>query len=654
MQKGLWTMRRSICFLSLLAAPGAHAQQAPAPQAAPQGRGDVVRAADDAFGRRIGIEEVGLYSEGEVRGFDLQSAGNYRIEDHYFVRAIGLPLTLQEGTAIRVGANGLRTDFAAPSGVVQFDLAKPEPGAKVAVEAGWWGGQGWVLQTRFAAGTRDGSLGVAGGVQLNPAQDYNDGTGGDYVAASVVPRWSPLPGLRLTGMLSRTWFTRGGDTVFATADGLPPPRVERDIERSQKWMEQRTLATQSGLIAEMDAGRGWRFGASAFVSDVDDQRTYFNQIRFPGGGAPAEEVSQAFRGERFRSFSAELTAAKSFTTGALTHRVLAMARRRDSLSRTSPGTALPVILFPDVDDPVRIAKPVMAFDPRRKRDDVGQWAGGLGYRLSIGDKAELRADVQRAEYTKQVTALDGKVTRETTRPWLYSGSLTGAVTPQLTAFASYARGLEEAGVAPGNAVNRGAVLSATVSRQAELGMKYAIPGGPSLIAGLFDIRKPLPGLNAAGVYEFVGEVRHRGVELSLAGPVTERLSAVLGATYLDARISGELVDAGVIGSHPIGRPEVIALANLTWRVPEIEGLAIDGGVNFRGERYANRTNTALLPSYAIFQAGLRQRFEIEGKPVTVRARVTNLFDTFVWNANNAGLYQTNGPRAFTLSLTGEI
>src|SRR5687767_9197476 len=118
-------MRISLCCLSLLAAPQAFAQQAPAPQG-----GDVVRAADDAFGRRVGVEDVGLYSEAEVRGFDLQSAGNYRIEDHYFVRATGLPLTLIDGTAIRVGANGLRTDFAAPSGVVQYDLPDAAAGTQ--------------------------------------------------------------------------------------------------------------------------------------------------------------------------------------------------------------------------------------------------------------------------------------------------------------------------------------------------------------------------------------------------------------------------------------------------------------------------------------------------------------------------------------------
>ena len=59
-------MHLRITGLFLLAVPANAVAQQPA-------AADVVRAADDAFGRRIGVEEVGLYSESEVRGFSLQS-----------------------------------------------------------------------------------------------------------------------------------------------------------------------------------------------------------------------------------------------------------------------------------------------------------------------------------------------------------------------------------------------------------------------------------------------------------------------------------------------------------------------------------------------------------------------------------------------------
>ncbi len=640
----------SFC-LPVLAVPVAHAQTARAPQ--PPANGDVVRAADDAFGRRIGIEEVGLYSEGEVRGFDLQAAGNYRIEDHYYVRAAGMLQPLNGGTAIRVGANGLRTDFAAPSGVVQYTLPAGGAGSRASVEAGWWGGSGPVAMLRGALGTADGRMSLAGGLQLSVAQQYSDGTSGDFIAAGLVPRWSPAPGVRITGVWSHNWFPREGDTAFANPAGAPRT-VKRWTNRTQRWMRAYNESDLLGAFADVDAGDGWSFGASLFRNALPYTRSAFNLLRFTGNDREAVQSGQIYGADTRWSISGELTAAKQFRTGSLTHRILTMARRRGSVTVNDPGVPYTLGTYADVDDIPVIAAPAIARGTARMRDEVRQWTGGLGYRLSIGSFAELRLDAQRVEYAKRVRALDGRVTEETTRPWLYGGALSVAIGDRLTGFASYARGLEEAGVAPSNAVNRGAVLPAAISRQAELGVKYGFAGGPTLIAGLFDLSKPTPGIDAAGAFDFVGKVRHRGAELSLAGPFTSRLSAVLGATWLDAKIEGALVERGVIGTRPIGRPEVTALANLTWRVPGVEGLTVDGGVNVRGARYADRENRVALPGYATFNLGVRQAFDLHGHPVTLRARVTNLADKFAWMPGNSGLISPLIPRTFTLTLTGEL
>ena len=88
---------------------------------------NALRAAADAFGERQGIEQVGLYNEGQVRGFDLNNSGAYRIEDSYFARAAGLNDPVLAGVAVRVGVNAARLAYPAPSGVVNY---RPrEPGA---------------------------------------------------------------------------------------------------------------------------------------------------------------------------------------------------------------------------------------------------------------------------------------------------------------------------------------------------------------------------------------------------------------------------------------------------------------------------------------------------------------------------------------------
>jgi iron complex outermembrane receptor protein len=384
------------------------------------------------------------------------------------------------------------------------------------------------------------------------------------------------------------------------------------------------------------------------------QRNVFSLIRLPWDDAPAEASGLLFGAETRSSVSAEATAAKRLVTGALQHRVLAMVRLRDSMALSDPGTAFQLGQYSDIEHRPERDRPAVALDPRRLRDDVRQWTGGFGYRLSIGSAAEIRADVQYVDYGKRARGLDGVVTRQTSQPWLYGGALSVAITQALTGYASFTRGLEESGVAPANAVNRGEILPAAISRQAELGLKYPISGGPTVIAGVFDISKPLLGIDARGVFDFVGTVQHRGVELSLAGPLTPRLSAVLGATYLDARTSGELVDRGLYGIRPINRPALLALANATWRVPGIEGLTIDGGMTFRSQRYADRANAVTLPPYATFNLGLRQRVMIGDTPFTVRARVTNVTNRFAWNVGNSGLLSPITPRVMTLTLAGEI
>lgn len=643
-------MRCLVLSLTLFLAPAAYAQSAsPRPAEAR----DVVRESDDAFGRRIGIEDVGLYSESEVRGFDLQSAGNYRIEDHYFVRAAGLLQPVTQGTAIRVGVSALRTDFAAPSGVVQYALTDGVPGVHATIEAGWWGGSGPVALPRVAAMTAGGGLSAAGGVQLSLAQRYTDGTRGDFVAFGIVPRWRPSPGIRLTGIWSRNLFTRGASISYSST-GVPPARIRRGTDRTQAWMEVSNTSDLAGVMADIDAGAGWTFGASAFRSSLPYQRNVFSLISLPRGGAPAEASGLLYGAETRSSISAEITAAKRFATGSLQHRLLVMVRRRDSMASSDPGTAFQLGQYPDMDNPPERDRPAVTLDPRRLRDDVGQWTAGLGYRLSIGDGAEVRADVQRVDYVKQARALDGSLTHNASRPWLYGGALSVAITPALTGYASFTRGLEESGIAPANAVNRGAILPAAISRQSELGLKYPIPGGPTFIAGLFDLSKPLLGIDARGAFSFVGAVRHRGAELSLAGPLTPRLSVVMGATYLDARASGELVDLGLYGVHPINRPSAVALANATWRVPWIDRLTIDGGMTFRSQRYGDRANSFTLPSYVILNLGLRQAITLDGKPFTLRARVTNVTDRFAWNVGNSGLLNPIAPRAMTLTLSGGL
>src|SRR6186713_381245 len=93
-----------------------------------------LKSAADAFGERVGTEQSGLYSESQVRGFDLNDSGAYRIDDAYFNRAAALNDLVLAGVGVRVGVNAVRLAYPAPSGVVIYRLR--DAGATDALRVG--------------------------------------------------------------------------------------------------------------------------------------------------------------------------------------------------------------------------------------------------------------------------------------------------------------------------------------------------------------------------------------------------------------------------------------------------------------------------------------------------------------------------------------
>ena len=69
---------------------------------------------DDAFGRSVGNESLGIYNLGDVRGFSPIDAGNVRIEGLYFDRQSDPPQPLVAGSAIRVGIAAQIIPFRRP------------------------------------------------------------------------------------------------------------------------------------------------------------------------------------------------------------------------------------------------------------------------------------------------------------------------------------------------------------------------------------------------------------------------------------------------------------------------------------------------------------------------------------------------------------
>src|SRR5271156_136078 len=89
---------------------------------------DPLATANDAFGLTLGLESIGLYGPGLVRGFNPQTAGNVRIDGLYFDQQGALSNRVVEGSTIRIGVSEIGYAFPAPTGIVDYDLRNPGNG----------------------------------------------------------------------------------------------------------------------------------------------------------------------------------------------------------------------------------------------------------------------------------------------------------------------------------------------------------------------------------------------------------------------------------------------------------------------------------------------------------------------------------------------
>jgi iron complex outermembrane receptor protein len=149
--------------------------------------------------------------------------------------------------------------------------------------------------------------------------------------------------------------------------------------------------------------------------------------------------------------------------------------------------------------------------------------------------------------------------------------------------------------------------------------------------------------------------------LSLAGQPIEGLSLVAGAVLLDAVVSGEAVELGIIGPKPVGTTGRTIRANLDYRIPFFQALSVDLGISHQAGKVASTREYAELGGEQLmtepvttFDIGARYRFKAGGAPATLRAQVTNLFDVYEWNVSANSGFRFIDTRRFLLSLAADF
>jgi iron complex outermembrane receptor protein len=603
-----------------------------------------VKSAADAFGERVGTEQSGLYTETQVRGFDLNESGAYRIDDAYFSRAAALNDPVLAGVGVRVGVNAVRLAYPAPSGVVNYRLRQAGPANELRLGVGLRDFGTQVVQGD--ASVRDGDCSFAGGFVWRPAWRLAQGYEGRAFDVGGVGAWQIGPDQRARVFATVYQRSYDGDYAVLPRESAAPPNLETLHQYSPSWAATEAVSSNVGVLYDGKIG-GFTLDAAAFHSLFDMKRTDYTLMSIDADGlASATDYRNPARAKR--ADSAEVRLGRQFESGVIDHLATVSLRGGRTVVDLTSNLAIPLGDFDlhDGDAPDGVERP---WSGTRGTDTAEQVTVSAGYGLAWRDRLQLRFALHRTRYDKDVLSIAGVRTDGVSEATLYNSSAVFGITDRTTLFGSWVTGLEEAGVAPTSAINRDEVLPPVEARQFELGVRHALTTELNFIAALFDVSRPTSGFRADRSFGAVGEVRHRGIEGSIAGMLGATTRVVVGAVAFRSDVTGPLVNAGTVGAHAAGVSQRLINASVERQLAK--GWSADAVVSYSGERWADTANTFRMPAVTLVSLGARRKFMLANRPAEFRLLASNLTGVEGYWAAPSGVFSPIPPRTVRALLT---
>jgi len=190
--------------------------------------------------------------------------------------------------------------------------------------------------------------------------------------------------------------------------------------------------------------------------------------------------------------------------------------------------------------------------------------------------------------------------------------------------------------------------------QWELGSKFDfLDGRGSATVALYQIvRRDFAVRDASNPSNFVqaGQQTSRGIELAGRFQLTPQLLAEANYAHVRARFDDFTDNVGGVavsreGNQPANVPRSVANAWLTYSPTSAVQLGVDS--RYVSSAYASTANTTRVPSYILYGAFARYRFD---EHTALTARLRNLTDEVYARQAYGGQYYMGAPRAFDVAL----
>lgn len=340
-------------------------------------------------------------------------------------------------------------------------------------------------------------------------------------------------------------------------------------------------------------------------------------------------------------------------TGGIAHTFLIggeIGRQTTEATRTNTNNAAGIV---NIANPTTFASPV--FLPLRSDNRVNLTTASayIQDQIEVSSWLQLiggvRFDHFDLEYADHLTPTQ---LQRTDNVWSPRGGVVIKPSEATSIYASYSKSfLPQSGDQFSSLSATTAALEPETFENIETGVKWDLRPGLSFSAAVYRLDRentratdPVTSLTV-----LTGAQRSKGLEVALAGSVTDRWEVLAGYTLQDAEITRDTASASAGQKVPLVPKHAFAIWNAytftdQWRASV--------GVIHQTDQFASISNAVTLPGYTRVDLGL---FYTLNEHFEAQLNVENLFDkTYFPTSHNDNNITPGSPRAFRVSVTGRL